>query len=691
MSLSAKVTGNDLIKILTDFKVSLLDLFENKENVLDKLSIDTNGNLLFDNKAITSNGSSIKMLIVDTLPTENISENTIYLVSNNSSNTNNIYTEYVYINSNWEIIGSTDIDLSNYLQKDILEEYDETKTYNIGDYVIFENVLYQCTKEISSAENFNESNWQTVIGNKKIIDDISKSSDTTYSSNKLEDEFINGEEEYTNEEIDEMLSLPRRDVINLKSIVTDENTISNEKTWNSQVLNNKFEELFQYGSDSKNKIETAITAKGGTVSKENEVATIDELIDGLSTIGGTSINLFVQTNEPETKDGIWIKSDDKSKSATYMKEKINRNRRFYNDIINQNTLSHSYDYSRPAIFDKNRKMIFVFCSNKIYIYTDDILNSRYYATKNCKLTFRKYEKSSPIGVSWAVHCSNANIGSKIFLLGSSTTVNYLFNWNTNTFTKQDSIPFNPGANSRAVYLNNYIYLFTRTKACKAYCSSMGLGFSNISNTSYDFNCGCVVASKDKIYLFGSITTKYYNTAYSYDPKTDTYTSIRSLPRYGCAGIRGYYCERDDKIYLFGINDSSGTSYSSSGDTNYVYVYDIKNNNYTQLPKTGKSLYGSCSTFVETNNAIYFYRFFGNSSLETQYYISRDTIGFFPENSIVITGFNNSEQYRTKLFNYEKKLDFLNYINFQDIVVTDDNGKNDGTSVYIGNGEKWTSI
>ena len=29
----------------------------------------------------------------------------------------NIYTEYVYINSGWEIIGSTDIDLSNYLDR----------------------------------------------------------------------------------------------------------------------------------------------------------------------------------------------------------------------------------------------------------------------------------------------------------------------------------------------------------------------------------------------------------------------------------------------------------------------------------------------------------------------------------------------------------------------------------------------
>ena len=175
MSLNAKVTGNDLIKILTDFKVSLLDLFENKENVLDKLSIDTNGNLLFDNKAITSNGSSIKMLIVDTLPTENISENTIYLVSNNSSNTNNIYTEYVYINSNWEIIGSTDIDLSNYLQKDILEEYDETKTYNIGNYIIKNNCLYQCIKDIEVSEEFDKNKWQIIIGQEQTnitIDNI---------------------------------------------------------------------------------------------------------------------------------------------------------------------------------------------------------------------------------------------------------------------------------------------------------------------------------------------------------------------------------------------------------------------------------------------------------------------------------------------------------------------------------------
>ena len=139
MSLNAKVTGNDLIKILTDFKVSLLDLFENKENVLDKLSIDTNGNLLFDNKAITSNGSSIKMLIVDTLPTENISERRTYLIRV-SDDPEDGYQEWKYVNGNWEMQGVSkdysyskeDIDnITEAINQQILQinEYLEWKEY----------------------------------------------------------------------------------------------------------------------------------------------------------------------------------------------------------------------------------------------------------------------------------------------------------------------------------------------------------------------------------------------------------------------------------------------------------------------------------------------------------------------------------------------------------------------------------
>lgn len=61
--------------------------------------------------------STVDFLIVQTLPTEDISTSTIYLVPKGTSQTQNVYDEYVYINNAWELIGTTQIDLSNYWSK----------------------------------------------------------------------------------------------------------------------------------------------------------------------------------------------------------------------------------------------------------------------------------------------------------------------------------------------------------------------------------------------------------------------------------------------------------------------------------------------------------------------------------------------------------------------------------------------
>lgn len=55
--------------------------------------------------------------VVDTLPTENISNTTIYLVRE-SETEKNLYTEYIYINNTWEALGTQTLDLTNYLKKD---------------------------------------------------------------------------------------------------------------------------------------------------------------------------------------------------------------------------------------------------------------------------------------------------------------------------------------------------------------------------------------------------------------------------------------------------------------------------------------------------------------------------------------------------------------------------------------------
>lgn len=60
---------------------------------------------------------TLNILVVQTLPTQDISTTTIYLVPKQTAETQDIYDEYIYVNNAWELIGTTQIDLSNYYTK----------------------------------------------------------------------------------------------------------------------------------------------------------------------------------------------------------------------------------------------------------------------------------------------------------------------------------------------------------------------------------------------------------------------------------------------------------------------------------------------------------------------------------------------------------------------------------------------
>ena len=59
--------------------------------------------------------------VVDELPTSNIKTNVIYLAPAQSSGIDNVYDEYIYVNNNWEKIGTTALDLSQYATKEYAE------------------------------------------------------------------------------------------------------------------------------------------------------------------------------------------------------------------------------------------------------------------------------------------------------------------------------------------------------------------------------------------------------------------------------------------------------------------------------------------------------------------------------------------------------------------------------------------
>ena len=120
-----EVVENDITKLNDDVadlyltKVNVGDVY-NKVETENKLVNKVDSNYLTSNyfdkeqiKGMLGTTSALDFKIVDSLPTDNISATTIYLVPYG-----NEYEEYFYINNKWEMLGSTKVDLSDYVRKD---------------------------------------------------------------------------------------------------------------------------------------------------------------------------------------------------------------------------------------------------------------------------------------------------------------------------------------------------------------------------------------------------------------------------------------------------------------------------------------------------------------------------------------------------------------------------------------------
>lgn len=122
------------------------------------------------NSAI-ANLDVLKREIVDELPTTNISSQKIYMVPSQKPGDQNIYDEYFYVNGQWEHIGTTEINLENYvtfdsvkagadiniINKDNILTISNTATTfrNFPDYVVTDGTMNDLIK------SFEDNNVQT--------------------------------------------------------------------------------------------------------------------------------------------------------------------------------------------------------------------------------------------------------------------------------------------------------------------------------------------------------------------------------------------------------------------------------------------------------------------------------------------------------------------------------------------------
>lgn len=56
-----------------------------------------------------------KIQAVDSLPTTGMNDTTVYLLKNETTDAENLYEEYIYVNNKWELLGTQKVDLAGYL------------------------------------------------------------------------------------------------------------------------------------------------------------------------------------------------------------------------------------------------------------------------------------------------------------------------------------------------------------------------------------------------------------------------------------------------------------------------------------------------------------------------------------------------------------------------------------------------
>lgn len=135
---------------------------------------------------LISGVSTMNVSVVSTLPATGTAT-TIYLVPKASSQTQNVYDEYLYVNSKWEKIGDTQIDLSGYaLSSDIPTKTSELT--NDSNFVSDSSYVHTDNNFTSAYKSNIDSNTSArhTHTNKTVLDN------TTASYTTAKDTKLNG-------------------------------------------------------------------------------------------------------------------------------------------------------------------------------------------------------------------------------------------------------------------------------------------------------------------------------------------------------------------------------------------------------------------------------------------------------------------------------------------------------------------
>lgn len=114
VNLIEKITVNGVEQAISN-KTVALTVMTNTVNDLVNYYTKANTYNKTEVNALISAIPKFAIEVVNALPTTDISTTTIYLLRNSETTGSNLFEEYIYVNNQWELLGSQDIDLSDYV------------------------------------------------------------------------------------------------------------------------------------------------------------------------------------------------------------------------------------------------------------------------------------------------------------------------------------------------------------------------------------------------------------------------------------------------------------------------------------------------------------------------------------------------------------------------------------------------
>ncbi len=276
---------------------------------------------------------TISIEVVDTLPTTG-EDNKIYLVPKEGS-TGDVYNEYIWVNNTWELIGTTQVDLTGYATedwvnnqiKDFLTEsqvteivnnsltnyYTQTQIDNLlkdkantgdiptktsdltNDSGFIDNSVSNLTNYYNKTETYNQSEINNLLSNKANTGDIpTKTSDLTNSG-----DGTTGSKYITNSELNTELENKQDKITGgATTIVTNDLTVNRALISNSNgkvAVSSTTSTELGYLSGTRSNLQTqidAITTEGG---QPNVIEVVQENGTPLE-ITNKTVNVIAPTN-----------------------------------------------------------------------------------------------------------------------------------------------------------------------------------------------------------------------------------------------------------------------------------------------------------------------------------------------------------------------------------------------------------